>query len=289
MQYRNVDNWKTEMKKIARERNLDIQDVQQRYVLEEFAERIGASKYAEMFVLKGGFVVSTLLGLDTRMTRDLDATYRSTIYDTQEMYRIIQEIVDTQIDSFFEYSLKNLKIAQENDYYSGFIAEIEASRDTTRIKLKIDISNNTLIFPNALKSSLTSLFSNKHIHLQTYFIENIIAEKFETTLDRGEYNTRMRDLFDVYLLLKENAHMIDNSLLAQTIIMVSKDRDTLDNLEDCEDIIALLSESKIFNSNFERYKDNQYPNSKVTLNDVFYQFRIINKIIEEYRKLNNVE
>jgi len=112
MQYRNVDNWKTEMKKISRERNLDIQDVQQRYVLEEFAERIGASKYAEMFVLKGGFVVSTLLGLDTRMTRDLDATYRSTIYDTQEMYRIIQEIVDTQIDSFFEYSLKNLKKAQ---------------------------------------------------------------------------------------------------------------------------------------------------------------------------------
>jgi len=99
----------------------------------------------------------------------------------------------------------------------------------------------------------------------------------------------MRDLFDVYRLLKENAHMIDNFLLAQTIIMVSKDRDTLDNLEDCEDIIALLSESKIFNSNFERYKDNQYPNSKVTLNDVFYQFRIINKIIEDYRKLNNVE
>jgi hypothetical protein len=189
MRYRNVANWKTEMKKIALERSLDIQDVQQRYVLEEFAERIGASKYADMLVLKGGVVVSTLLGLDTRMTRDLDATYRSTIYNVEEMREIIQEVVNTQTESFFEYSLENLMVAQADDNYSGFIAEIQATRDTTRFNLKFDISNNTLIFHEALNSELTSLFSNKRIYLKTYLIENIIAEKYETTLDRGEYNT----------------------------------------------------------------------------------------------------
>lgn len=222
MKYRNVDNWKTQMKKIARDRNLDVQDVQQRYVLEEFAEKIGVSKYADMFVLKGGSVVSTLLGLDTRTTRDLDATYRSTIYDVEDMKDIIQEVVNKQTESFFDYSLSKLKVAQVDDHYSGFIAEIEAIRGSTRIKLKIDISNNTLIFPKALNSSLDSLFSSKQINLQTYLIENIVAEKYETTLDRGEYNTRMRDLFDVYLLMKENTHMIDNLLLAKTIIRFLK-------------------------------------------------------------------
>lgn len=45
MKFRNADNVKTEMKKIAISRRLDIQDAQQRYVLEEFAEKIGSSKY----------------------------------------------------------------------------------------------------------------------------------------------------------------------------------------------------------------------------------------------------
>lgn len=287
MEYRNIDNWKTQMKKIAKERNLDVQDVQQRYVLEEFAEKIGVSKYADMFVLKGGFVVSTLLGLDTRMTRDLDATFRSTIYNIEDMRGIIQEVVNTQMDSFFEYSLGKLKVVQVDDHYSGFTAEIEATRGNTRIKLKIDISNNTLIFPKALRSSLDSLFSSKQINLQTYLIENIIAEKYETTLDRGEYNTRMRDLFDVYLLMKENTHMIDNLLLAETIIMVSKDRDTLSNLDEFNDIINILYKSSIFNTNFERYKNIQYPHLKVTLSDIFNQFKQINQIIANYRATNS--
>lgn len=287
MEYRNIDNWKTQMKKIAKERNLDVQDVQQRYVLEEFAEKIGVSKYADMFVLKGGFVVSTLLGLDTRMTRDLDATFRSTIYNIEDMRGIIQEVVNTQMDSFFEYSLGKLKVVQVDDHYSGFTAEIEATLGNTRIKLKIDISNNTLIFPKALRSSLDSLFSSKQINLQTYLIENIIAEKYETTLDRGEYNTRMRDLFDVYLLMKENTHMIDNLLLAETIIMVSKDRDTLSNLDEFNDIINILYKSSIFNTNFERYKNIQYPHLKVTLSDIFNQFKQINQIIANYRATNS--
>jgi len=101
MKFRNADNWKTEMRKIASARGLDIQDVQQRYVLEEFAEKIGSSKYKHMMILKGGFVVSTLLGLDTRMTRDLDVTVRSTVYSLKEMENILYEILKTETDCFF--------------------------------------------------------------------------------------------------------------------------------------------------------------------------------------------
>lgn len=76
MKYKNIDSWKSAMKNLAKERNLDVQDVQQRFVLEEFAYKIGASDYKNSLILKGGFVVSTLLGLDTRTTRDIDVTYR---------------------------------------------------------------------------------------------------------------------------------------------------------------------------------------------------------------------
>ena len=265
MKYRNVENWKTEMKKLAKLKKLDIQDVQQRYVLEEFAEKISLSKYNKMLVLKGGFVVSTLLGLDTRMTRDIDVTCKSTIYSLEEMENILQTIVETKSESFFDYSIDRVIEAQIDDYYSGFIAQIIAKHANTLIKIKLDISNNTLIFPNALKYNFNSLFSTKKIELMTYPIENIIAEKYETTLDRGEYNTRMRDLFDVYLLMNANTYLIDQELLVKTIIEVSKDRDTLDNLKEFDDIVEILETSYIFNKHFQSYKEKQYPYMNVTL------------------------
>jgi len=284
MKYRNVENWKTEMKKLAKLKKLDIQDVQQRYVLEEFAEKISLSKYNKMLVLKGGFVVSTLLGLDTRMTRDIDITCKSTIYSLEEMENILQTIVETKSESFFDYSIDRVIEAQIDDYYSGFIAQIIAKHENTLIKIKLDISNNTLIFPNALKYNFNSLFSTKKIELMTYPIENIIAEKYETTLDRGEYNTRMRDLFDVYLLMNENTYLIDQELLAKTIIEVSKDRDTLDNLEEFDDIVEILETSSIFNKHFQSYKEKQYPYMNITLKEIFEKFKLINQMIIVYQK-----
>lgn len=284
MKYRNVENWKTEIKKLAKSKKLDIQDVQQRYILEEFAEKISLSKYSNMLVLKGGFVVSTLLGLDTRMTRDIDITCKSTIYSLDEMKIILQEVIETKSESFFDYSIGCVVESQIDDYYSGFIAQIIAKNEKTLIKIKLDISNNTLIFPDALKSYFNSLFSTKKIELMTYPIENIIAEKYETTLDRGEYNTRIRDLFDIYLLMNENSYLIDEKLLAKTIIEVSKDRDTIENIDDFDEIIELLEESQIFNKHFNNYKEKQYPHMNITLKEIFEKFRLINKMIKTYRK-----
>lgn len=124
------------MRKIAASRRLDIQDVQQRYVLEEFAEKIGLSKYNQTFILKGGFVVSTLLGLNTRMTKDLDVTYKSPVYSLEEMESILNEILKTETDCFFCYTLDNIKKAQEDDQYSGYTAQLNAIRENTRIKIK---------------------------------------------------------------------------------------------------------------------------------------------------------
>lgn len=237
-----------------------------------------------MLVLKGGFVVSTLLGLDTRMTRDIDITCKSTIYSLDEMKTILQEVIETKSESFFDYSIGCVVESQIDDYYSGFIAQIIAKNEKTLIKIKLDISNNTLIFPDALKSYFNSLFSTKKIELMTYPIENIIAEKYETTLDRGEYNTRIRDLFDIYLLMNENSYLIDEKLLAKTIIEVSKDRDTIENIDDFDEIIELLEESQIFNKHFNNYKEKQYPHMNITLKEIFEKFNLINKMIKTYRK-----
>jgi len=280
MKYSNVDQWKSRMRVLAKEKGIDVQQMQQRYVLEEFARKIGKSKYKDSIVFKGGFVVSALLGIDERKTRDIDFTFSSTIYSIGQIEEVLKEIVSTEIDAFFDYEIVCISEEQLDDYYSGFSCMITAVREKTRLYLKVNVSNNTLIYPESIEMQLHSFIDEETIDVMTYPIENIIAEKYETTLDRGIFNSRMRDLFDIYYLFTNNHHLIDDTLLVKTIIAVSNDRNTYSNLLDVDEILKELLESRIFRANFESYKRNNYVYKEETLEDIFYVFRKINDLIQ---------
>ena len=191
----------------AKENNVDVQEMQQRYILEEFARKISKSKHRNSIIFKGGFVVSAILGIDERKTRDIDFTFNSTIYNIEQVKEILNDIINTETESFFKYEISNIKEEQLDDHYSGFSCSIDAINGKSKLHLKLDISNNTLIYPKGIESHLKSFIDDEEIHVMTYPIENIIAEKYETTLDRGEFNTRMRDLYDVYFLFNGNHHL----------------------------------------------------------------------------------
>lgn len=276
-----MDSWKTKMKNRAAEKKIEVTDMQQRYILEEFASKISHSEHKDNFVLKGGFVVSNLLGIDWRTTRDIDMTFKSTIYSEDEIRKILLDVINVNDDSFFQYEIENIKEGQADDGYSGFTVTINAIHGKTKLPLKLDISNNTLIYPKAIESTFKSIFDDKEIQVMSYSIENIIAEKFETTLDRGEYNTRMRDLFDIAFLMESQKHLIDNTLLAECILKVSEERHTIENLNDFDEIIRELELSDIFNKNFDAYKNHTYPGIELTLKDIFDTFSAIRDSIKK--------
>lgn len=279
MAYKNIDQWKNGMIKYAKEKNMDLRDVQQRFILEEFAEKISNSKYRDSLIIKGGFVVSNLLGFENRTTLDMDATVNSTVYSVEEINNMIIDIIEEDITkSFFDYRIGDIKEGQSDDGYPGYTVSILALKGKTRLNLKIDISNNTLIYPEAIEHTFNSLFSDKKINVCTYAVENIIAEKIETTLDRGIYNTRMRDLFDVYNLLTKKDISIDMNVLIDSFVNVSKSRNTLNNIYDYEELISELSESAVFEENFNRFKKIKEIED-VSLEDIFTVFKdVIEKI-----------
>ena len=279
MAYKNIDQWKNGMIKYAKEKNMDLRDVQQRFILEEFAEKISNSKYRDSLIIKGGFVVSNLLGFENRTTLDMDATVNSTVYSVEEINNMIIDIIEEDITkSFFDYRIGDIKEGQSDDGYPGYSVSILALKGKTRLNLKIDISNNTLIYPEAIEHTFISLFSDKKINVCTYAVENIIAEKIETTLDRGIYNTRMRDLFDVYNLLTQKDISIDMNVLIDSFVNVSKSRNTLNNIYDYEELISELSESAVFKENFNRFKKIKEIED-VSLEDIFTVFKgVIEKI-----------
>lgn len=236
-------------------------------------------------MLKGGFVVSALLGIDERKTRDIDFTYNSTIYSIDEIRCIIEDICRTDTDSFFNYEIASISEEQLDDHYSGYSCLLDAINGKARLHLKLDISNNSLIYPKGIETKVHSFIDDDNIDVLSYPIENIIAEKYETTLDRGEFNSRIRDLFDVHFLYQENHHLIDDKLLAKTIIAVSKDRNTYDNLFDYDELIDELLRSEIFNKNFNNYKSKYYKHREETINDIFHTFGMINNLVQ--KELNN--
>ncbi len=273
------------MKKLSDINNIDVQAMQQRYILEEFARKISKSKHKNSIVLKGGFVVSALLGIDERKTRDIDFTYNSTIYSIDEIRCIIEDICSTNIDSFFKYEIASISEEQLDDHYSGYSCVLDAINGKAKLHLKLDISNNSLIYPKGIETKVHSFIDDDNIDVLSYPIENIIAEKYETTLDRGEFNSRIRDLFDVHFLYQENHHLIDDKLLAKTIIAVSKDRGTYDNLFDYDELIDELLCSEIFNKNFNNYKNKYYKHREENINDIFHTFGMINDLVQ--KELNN--
>lgn len=273
------------MKRLSDINNIDVQAMQQRYILEEFARKISKSKHKNSIVLKGGFVVSALLGIDERKTRDIDFTYNSTIYSIDEIRCIIEDICSMDTDSFFNYEIASISEEQLDDHYSGYSCLLDAINGKARLHLKLDISNNSLIYPKGIETKVHSFIDDDNIDVLSYPIENIIAEKYETTLDRGEFNSRIRDLFDVHFLYQENHHLIDDKLLAKTIIAVSKDRNTYDNLFDYDELIDELLRSEIFNKNFNNYKSKYYKHREETINDIFHTFGMINNLVQ--KELNN--
>lgn len=271
MKYNNAESWKTQMKRIAEEQNKSPQDIQQRYILEEFARKISKSSYKNTMILKGGFIVSTLLGMDARMTRDLDLTFKSINYSKEEMLIIMEEIIKVSSEGLFDFRIKSIETSQiKNDQY-GYVIKMIALFDNIRLDFKLDVSANTLIYPDAIQNHLKSFFVNEDIDIMSYPIENIIAEKFETTLDRGEANGRIRDVTDVYMLLKEHSLVIDYTLLMETVIKVSENRGTINNLFEYQNILNFLSSSEIFNQTFNDYvtKSNL---QNISLKDCFQVF-----------------
>ena len=156
MNYKNINQWKDKIKQIAIQKNLTVQEVQQQYILEEFAKKISKSAHKNSIILKGGFVVSAILGIDERKTRDIDFTYNSTIYTIEQVNKLLNDIINTETHSFFKFEVISVREEQLDDHYSGFCCMIDAIKDKTRLHFKLDISNNTLIYPNSIQTELTS-------------------------------------------------------------------------------------------------------------------------------------
>lgn len=171
------------------------------FFMERFLERVAISEYKDKFILKGGMLVASLVGLNTRATMDIDATVKSLALTEAEIQKVVTEIGNIQLEDNITFEITSLEKIMDDFDYPGIRVHMEGRLDSLKQPIKIDVSTDDVITPRAVEYGYKLMFEDRKIELQSYNIETLLAEKTQTILSRGLANTRMRDFYDVYEIM----------------------------------------------------------------------------------------
>jgi len=263
--YMNAMSLKAMVRNIAKEKGISAQAVLQHYFFEHFLDRLSRSEYRNNCVLKGGFLISVIAGLEIRSTMDIDITIRSLPLDETQIKSMINEICSISLDDYIEFRLTKVTPIRDDTEYGGFRASLEVVYENINAPLSIDITAGDIITPKPVKRKFKSLFdSGTQFELLTYNYETILAEKIETILRRSIANTRPRDFYDVYLIAKTQSY--NPEVFKKALSLTAKNRGTTERIKNVPEILKLIKESSILKQQWEKYQ-REYPYTKdITFN-----------------------
>lgn len=248
---------KDKIKNLAGKDSNKAQTLLRNYIMERFLERLSLSDYRDRFVLKGGMLVASLVGLDTRATMDIDTTVRSINLKLPEAVNIITEICNINLDDSVVFEVKDAEEIMEEHDYTGLRVKLEARLENLRQPIKIDISTGDVMTPSSVEYSYDLMLENRAISLLSYNIETLLGEKLETVIARGLANTRMRDFYDIHVL-QNSKRDINVSVLAKAFLRTCENRNTAHLVDDYREILSDIACSSTMEHEWNTYCSNSF-------------------------------
>lgn len=242
------------IKKKAAEKNISAQLVMQNYMLERLLERISLSKYKHNFILKGGFLISAIVGLDTRATMDLDTTIKGFTLTQESIREIFGEICAVKLADDVQFELVDLSDIREGDDYPGIRVALKANYPPISVPLTVDVTTGDVITPGEVEYTFSLLFDDRTISILAYNLETVLAEKIETVLSRGIANTRPRDFYDIHILYTLRGGACSTATLRQALERTADKRGSSKALECYPDILAEIRASKQLRGFWKKYQ-----------------------------------
>ena len=246
---------KGRIKNLAKIHKVDARVLMRIYMMERFLERMAASDYKENFIIKGGILVTSMLGVSMRSTMDIDTSIQNLKLSEKEALDIISEIVDIDLHDGVIFNAKNVSIIMDEMEYPGIRISIDAILDGLVTAIKLDISTGDAITPRAIEYDYKLMFENRSIKLWSYNLETILAEKIQTILARSILNTRMRDFYDVYSLSSCYESNINPSIFRQAFISTCNQRKTIELLTVGNESMELLKKDTTLNNLWNAYQN----------------------------------
>jgi predicted nucleotidyltransferase component of viral defense system len=258
---------KARIRNKAKEKNVPAQMILQTYMFERLLDRLSLSDYRDRFILKGGLLIAAMVGLENRATMDMDTTIQSYPLDEAHVRTAIQEICTVPVDDGITFTLINLLPIRSDDPYGGFRASLNAVFQTIKTPLSIDLTSGDVITPKPVRRCFGSLFDEaKKIELWAYNIETVLAEKTEAILRLGIFNTRPRDFYDIYILVKTQKY--NRSVFQKALFATANHRQTSENLNNAVQSADTILKDKTMQDHWEKYRREYTYVGKVKFEDV---------------------
>ena len=249
----NAMSLKAKIRNIAKQKNLPAQVILQNYMFERLLVRLSASEYKEKFVLKGGMLVAAIVGLDNRATMDMDTTLKNLPLTPEAIRSALEDVCDITFDDGVAFEIGTISPIREDDIYGGYRVMLNAKFDALLTPLSIDVSTGDAITPHAVQYNFSEIFDDeKSYELWAYNIETVMAEKIETILRRGVFNTRPRDFYDAYILT--TTQKFDYTVFADALSATAKHRGTTEQIADVPSILHNIEESPELKTMWDKYR-----------------------------------
>ena len=231
---------KGRIKSVAKQNNADARTLMRIYMMERFLERLAQSEYRDNFIIKGGILVTAMIGVAHRSTMDIDTSMKNLNLSAEDALRVVNQVKDIDLDDGVSFEVKDVSNIMDEMEYPGIRVTMNANVGSLITPLKIDISTGDVITPRAIEFNYDLLLEDRSISLWSYNLETILAEKLQTVLARGILNTRMRDFYDIRMLLDTYEDKVNKAVLKDAFAATCKKRGTNHLQEQAEEIIKII-------------------------------------------------
>ena len=269
------------IRNIAKKNNLLPQEILQMFMFERILERLSVSKYKDNFILKGGLLISSIIGITVRTTMDMDTTVRGIPMEEENIKKIIQEIIKIDVEDGIVFEFVKMEPIRDDDAYNNFRVHLRAVYGKVDNPMKIDITTGDMITPAAVEYAYTMMFDDKQIPVMAYTLETILAEKYETIIRRNIGNTRARDFYDLYVLYTTRKDEIRKGILKLAVEHTAQKRGSLEEIKDYKAICQEILEEDALNRLWNNYaKENGYV-AQLDYKDMVNTVLAVGEFIEE--------
>ena len=257
----NKDSVTRKLRNKVKELGLNYNLVLSKFFFDEFLKLLSNSVHREHFMLKGGMLLTYSLGVQNRATQDIDFLVKGFPLESAEMKKVLEEIIgdNKQSDIWFELNSTVEEIRAE-DEYGGLRFHIIGHLANIRIPFSVDIATGDPIYPFPRVEKYSTILGD-NIELKMYPLESVLSEKLQTVLARAENNSRSKDFYDIYAILKNNLEVINVKELKVAVSMTFSYRKTDVSKDEAKNIIGHINEDSLIKERWTRYqKKNPYAN-----------------------------
>lgn len=252
----------------------------QMFFFEHVLMRLEKSKYKDNIILKGGVLLSSIIGSDMRTTKDIDATLKSIPLNEESIRNIFEEILSIDINDDFIFKIENIKDIRLEDEYGGYRINVYGEFDKLKTHFFIEVTTGDIITPREIKYKYNSIFEDKTIDIMAYTIETIIAEKLESIISKNITTTRAKDFYDMYVIVNNHIDKIDKNILIKAIKRTFKHRNTNFNIEYLNDMFVIIKNSIVLKKLFDNYSTKLTYAKNVRFEDTIDAIKQIIDILE---------